>query len=397
MDSKSTRGGVSLRRSRIAVSTAFSVQGLSLAILVTRIPTIKERLGLSDVGLGLLLVLVPVMAGVGSALAGVLTARMHSKPVLRVAGPLVPLSVVLVGLAPNLSSTVAALIVFGIAVGVVDATMNMQAVSLQAAYGRPVISSCYAWFSLVSILGALLAAASAATSLPLWAFFALCAVVAVPIQLVVGRSLLPDAVVGAEEGAHRHVPWLPIIVIGVALMCAYVLDSATQNWSAVYLADGLATSESVAALGYAAYSLLLLVGRLAVDRIDMTSGPVRLVRGGALLGLVAVLLVAVAPNAVVALVGFGLLGLAVAPMIPLAFVAAASHDPDATGRAVARVNIFNYVGVLLGAPLIGVIAEVASLRIAFAALAVACIAVFALASSYRPVADVTASLPARDA
>lgn len=368
----------------MAVSVAYSVQGLSLAILVTRIPTIKDRLGLSEAGLGLLLVLVPVMAGVGSALAGMLTARMHSSPVLRVAGPLVPLTVVAVGLAPGLSTTIAALVVFGVAIGVVDATMNMQAVSLQAAYGRPIISSCYAWFSLVSIAGALLAAASAATSLPLWVFFAGCAVVVVPIQVVVGSWLLPDAVVEAGADGHRAVPWLPIIVIGVALMCAYVLDSATQNWSAVYLTDALGSTESVAALGYAAYSLLLLMGRLAADRIDARTGPVRLVRAGAVLGLIAVAVIAAAPNEVVALVGFGLLGLAVAPMMPLAFVAAASHDPDATGRAVARVNIFNYVGVLLGAPLIGVIAEVSSLRVAFGVLAVACVAVLLLARSYLP-------------
>ena len=376
---------------RVAVSTAFAVQGLSLAILVTRVPTIKDRFGLSDAGLGLLLVLVPVMAGVGSAIAGVLTSRMHSKPVLRVAGPLVPLSVVGVGLAQGMPSLVVALAVFGTAVGVVDATMNMQAVSLQAAYGRPVISSCYAWFSLVSILGALLAAAAAATDLPLWLFFALCALVAVPLQVVVGRFLLPDAVVGAEQGAQRSVPWLPVMVVGIALMCAYVLDSATQNWSAVYLTDALDSSESVAALGYAAYSLLLLIGRLVVDRLDARAGPVRLVRAAAVLGLIALVVVSVAPSPAIALVGFGLLGLAVAPMIPLAFVAAASHDPDATGRAVARVNILNYVGVLLGAPLVGIIAEVSSLRIAFGALGLACVAVFALARAYLPAAGVTGS------
>lgn len=377
---------VPVRRSRAAVSVAYGVQGLSLAILVTRIPTVRDRLGLSEVGLGLLLVLVPVMAGVGSVLAGILTARLHSRPVLRVAGPFVPLSVVAVGLAPSLPAAVIALSVFGVAIGMVDATMNMQAVSLQAAYGRPVISSCYAWFSLVSIAGALLAAGAAATDIPLWLFFAACAAVAVPVQLVVGRWLLPDAVVGAVD-SERTVPWAPVIAVGIALMCAYVLDSATQNWSAVYLTDALGAQESVAALGYAAYSALLLIGRLAVDRIDMRAGPVRLVRAAAILGLVGLLVVALAPDPTVALVGFGILGLAVAPMIPLAFVAAASHDRDATGRAVARVNVFNYVGVLLGAPLVGIIAEASSLRIAFAALGIACVAIFALARAYLPAAE----------
>lgn len=377
---------VPVRRSRAAVSVAYGVQGLSLAILVTRIPTVRDRLGLSEVGLGLLLVLVPVMAGVGSVLAGILTARLHSKPVLRVAGPFVPLSVVAVGLAPSLPAAVIALSIFGVAIGMVDATMNMQAVSLQAAYGRPVISSCYAWFSLVSIAGALLAAAAAATDIPLWLFFAACAAVAVPLQLVVGRWLLPDAVVGAVD-SERRVPWAPVIAVGIALMCAYVLDSATQNWSAVYLTDALGAQESVAALGYAAYSALLLIGRLAVDRVDMRAGPVRLVRAAAILGLVGLVVVALAPDPTVALIGFAILGLAVAPMIPLAFVAAASHDRDATGRAVARVNVFNYVGVLLGAPLVGIVAEASSLRIAFAALGIACIAIFALARAYLPAAE----------
>ena len=377
---------VPVRRSRAAVSVAYGVQGLSLAILVTRIPTVRDRLGLSEVGLDLLLVLVPVMAGVGSVLAGILTARLHSKPVLRVAGPFVPLSVVAVGLAPSLPAAVIALSVFGVAIGMVDATMNMQAVSLQAAYGRPVISSCYAWFSLVSIAGALLAAAAAATDIPLWLFFAACAALAVPLQLVVGRWLLPDAVVGAVD-SERTVPWAPVIAVGIALMCAYVLDSATQNWSAVYLTDALGAQESVAALGYAAYSALLLIGRLAVDRVDMRAGPVRLVRAAAILGLVGLVVVALAPDPTVALIGFAILGLAVAPMIPLAFVAAASHDRDATGRAVARVNVFNYVGVLLGAPLVGIVAEASSLRIAFAALGIACIAIFALARAYLPAAE----------
>ena len=201
-----------------------------------------------------------------------------------------------------------------------------------------------------------------------------------------GRWLLPDAVVGAVD-SERRVPWAPVIAVGIALMCAYVLDSATQNWSAVYLTDALGAQESVAALGYAAYSALLLIGRLAVDRIDMRAGPVLLVRAAAILGLVGLVVVALAPDPTVALIGFAILGLAVAPMIPLAFVAAASHDRDATGRAVARVNVFNYVGVLLGAPLVGIVAEASSLRIAFAALGIACIAIFALARAYLPAAE----------
>lgn len=376
-----------LLRSRIAVSFAFAVQGLGLAILVTRVPTLKSKLEITDGELGLFLVLVPVMAGIGSALAGYLTTKMHSKPVLRVAGPMVMVAVVLAGAAPSRVALMAALALLGLFLGMVDATLNMQGVSLTAAYGRPVLSSCYAWFSVAGIVGAVLAAAAATTALPLAVFFGICALIVIPVYFFVGRSLLPDAVVGAEPGTHRSVPWKPIILIGFALMCAYVLDSATQNWSAVYLTDTLKSPESIAALGYGAYSLFLLAGRFFADRLDARTGPVWLVRVGAALGIVALFVVAIAPGAGIALFGFALLGLAFAPMMPLAFIAAASHDPDATGRAVSRVNIFSYFGVLLGAPLIGIIAEVSSMRLAFALLAVVCVAMFALAGWFRPAVE----------
>ena len=166
-------------------------------------------------------------------------------------------------------------------------------------------------------------------------------------------------------------------------MFASILESAATNWSAVFLTDEVAATEAIGALGYGVYSLVLLVFRVFIDRLDMRFGPVALIRASGVIGVIAVILIAVAPSPAVALLGFAVLGLSVAPVFPLAFTAGASHDPDRSGRAVARVNIFNYAGALLGAPLIGVVAEFSNLRIAFAVLLVAPIAVLALARSYR--------------
>ena len=371
-----------LTRSRVATTWAFAVQALSLTILVTRTPTIKARLDLSDGELGLLLVLVPVVAAVGSVIAGSLTPRVGSKSVLRVAGPIVPLSVVVVGFSWNLWLTVAALVVFGVALGATDATMNMQATSVQHGYARPIIASCYAWFSFASLVGALLASGAAAIEMSLGVFFLICALVVVPIQVVVGRYLLVD--VAVEE--HRElapVPWLPIVLIGIGMLFASILESAAMNWSAVFLTDEVAATEAIAALGFGVYSLVLLLCRIVVDRLDMRFGPVALIRASAVIGFVAVIIIAIAPSPGIALVGFAVLGLGVAPVFPLAFTAGASHDPDRSGRAVARVNVFNYAGALIGAPLIGIVAEVSNLRIAFAVLLIAPVIVWAVAKSYR--------------
>ncbi|MBN9023979.1 MAG: FliM/FliN family flagellar motor switch protein, partial [Rhizobiales bacterium] len=112
------------------------------------------------------------------------------------------------------------------------------------------------------------------------------------------------------------------------------------------------------ALAYACYALTTLAARVFVDRGVMAGGPVMLVRLGGLIAAAAAVLIAVAPNPTWALVAFGILGFGAAPVIPRAFTAAAQHDPAGSGVAIARVNVFNYVGFVVGAPLIGLVADV---------------------------------------
>ncbi|MEZ5117634.1 MAG: MFS transporter [Candidatus Nanopelagicales bacterium] len=384
--------GPRLRPARVAVAVAFAVQGVCFAALVTRIPTLQDRFDLSEGALAGLLALVPVVAGVGSVAAGALAPRRGSRALLRVLGPVVPLALVAAGFAGSLPLLVLALVVLGLGLGSVDATMNMQAVEVQAAYGRPVMASFYAVFSLANIVGAGLAAGAAATSWSLGAFFLGLALVAVPVQLAVGHTLLT----GRHEAAAAEtaqtgrpdvaVPWRPILALGLVLACVYVLDSSASNWSAVYLTDVLDSPESVAALAYGSYALAVLVARTAVDRVVIRTGPVRLVRLGGLVAVGAVVAVALAPSAPVALAAFALLGVGVAPAIPLAFAAADAHDPSASGRAVARVNVFNYVGFVVGAPLVGLVAEGSSLRWGFAVLVPVALVLVLLARAYRPAA-----------
>ncbi len=375
---------IDLRRARLAVTYAFVVQGICFASLVTRIPTLQERFDLADVTLGLLVGLVPIVAGVGSVVAGALSPRRGSRAVLRVMGPTVPLGLVLVGLASSIPVLLLGLVVVGFGLGSVDASMNIQGVRVQDDLGRSVVASYYAAFSLAGLVGALLAALAAGSTLALGAFFALVALVTVPGQLAVGRWLLPGHPTPAAETAERpRISWTPVVVVGIALMCVYIADSGASSWSAVYLNDGLGSSEATAALAYGCYALMTMVGRILVDRSVDRAGPVPLVRIGGLVAAAAALALALAPSPAWALVAFGVLGLGICPAIPLAFSAAASHDPTASGVAVARVNVFNYAGFVVGAPLIGGIAEGVGLRWAFAALVPILLVVPALAGWFR--------------
>jgi MFS family permease len=375
---------IDLRRARLAVTYAFVVQGICFASLVTRIPTLQERFDLSDVTLGLLVGLVPIVAGVGSVVAGVVSPRRGSRVALRAMGPLVPLGLVLVGFAPSIPVLLVGLVAVGFGLGSVDASMNIQGVRVQDDVGHSVVASYYAAFSLAGLVGALLAALAAGSTLSLGTFFLLIAAVTVPVQLLVGRWLLPGHPTVAEVHSERgHIRWRPVLLVGIALMCVYIADSGASSWSAVYLNDGLGSSESVAALAYGVYAFMTMVGRILVDRSVDRVGPVPLVRVGGLIAAAAALALALAPSPAWALVAFGILGLGICPAIPLAFSAAASHDPTASGVAVARVNVFNYVGFVVGAPLIGGIAEGVGLRWAFAALVPVLLVVPLLAGWFR--------------
>lgn len=384
-------GEPDVRRHRVAVSALFFCQGFAFAALITRIPAIQDEFALSDGQLAALLALVPVIAGVGSILAGKAAVRFHSAIVLRICGLLVSTSLVLVGAATDAMSLpllLAALTALGFGLGSVDATMNMQGVGVQALMGRSVLASFHAWWSLATILGAVAASAAAATSLGLLGFMALVAAALIPVQLWAGPRLVHHRVAddaGPDPlAASSAVPWRPLLVVGAAVVIAFVVDSSVSNWSAVALVNVFGETESVAALAYAAYAIAMLAGRLMTDRLVTARGPSRIVAGSAIIAAAGLAGVAVAPVGWAAIAAFAVVGLGISSILPLAFTAAARHDPQHSGVAVARVNVGNYIGFVLGAPLVGVIAEFSSLRIGFAVLAVAALGILLTAPGFVP-------------
>ena len=373
-------------KSRTAVNIAFFCQGFVFASLVTRIPAIQQRFDFSEGQLALLLACVPIVAGVGSVAAGLLAVKYHSAAVLRVCAVLVAVALVLVGAAASVGMLVLGLVLVGLGLGSVDATMNMQGIGVQALLRRSVMASFHAWWSLAAIAGALVASVAAATSLPLVAFFGLIAALVVPVGLIASRGFVSshEANEAAADplAASAAVPWRPLLVFGAAVVAAFIIDSSVSNWSALDLTDVLGATESVAALAYAAYAVCMLLGRSVTDRLVVRGGAARIIVVAGVTAAVGLLLVALAPSSMIAIAGFAVVGLGISPVLPLAFVAASEHDPGNTGIAVARVNVGNYVGFVLGAPLVGILGEVWSLRVGFAVLVVVALGISATARAF---------------
>ncbi|HEX9352941.1 MAG TPA: MFS transporter, partial [Streptosporangiaceae bacterium] len=229
------------RRGRMATSGAFFVQGLCFAVVVTRVSVLQSKFHLSNGQLTLVLLIVPVIAGVGSVLSGPLAARLGSGTVLRVVQPLVCLSLPAIGFAstrPELYVTVG---LFGLFLGAVDATMNMQGAITEKRYGYSVINAFYGFWSAAGILGGLWNAAAGKLALSLGVAFTVAGLAGLAAALAAGPRLFgkaADVAPPSEAAAKKagiQIPWRPIIFIGVAMCCMYIGDAAVSNYSSVYM------------------------------------------------------------------------------------------------------------------------------------------------------------------
>ncbi|MFD8427856.1 MFS transporter [Streptomyces coelicoflavus] len=365
-----------LRRGRASLAFGFFAQGVAFALLVTRIPAIQDRYGVSDALLPVFLAAVPILAGVGSVVSERLVRRVRPSRLLRWSQPVVLLALLGVGAGDRVAVLAVALAVFGLAVGALDASMNMLGVSLQRAYGRSIMLGFHATYSLGGILGASLAWVGAHWDLALWVSYLPVVVVLLPAALVGSRWYVDGDGGGPAEaavekgagGAGAGVGFKVLLPLCLVMTFAYIGDSTVSNWSAKYLQDVLGSSEQLATVPYNVYMVTTLVGRALGDLGVRRFGAVAVVRGGAVVAAGGFAVVASAPGAWVGMLGFTLLGLGLCVLVPQTFAAAgrlaAERDgrPGASDAAVARLNVFNYVGFLIGSPLVGALGDAWSYR-----------------------------------
>jgi MFS family permease len=386
-----------LRRARVAVLAHFFVLGAANATWASRLPAIKSDLHLSDFQLSLALFAVPAGSVLTLALSGRLTDRFGAVRVVRVAGLLAPASLVIVGLARNLPVLMALVACYGAAGGLLDVSMNACGARLEVAYGRPILSSLHAGYSIAGLIGAGIGGIFAWLDLGPLPTFATSAVLLVAAALVTGRRIVLPPVVphaeqqdGAPRLSARHIA-IVVAILGLLALCGQLGEGAAGDWSAVYLHVNLHTSAGVATIGLAAFSVTMAAGRMVGDRLAARFGSVALVRVSGLiagLGLAAGLLI---PVPAAAIAGFALLGAGLAAIFPQIVSSAARLDPERAGRNIGRIASVAYTGLLGGPVVIGAIASGIGLRNALLIPAGLALAVTAFAGVMRPTSAPTSA------
>ena len=358
---------------RIAVSVVFFCNGAGFASWVSRIPTVRHALQLSDGELGAAFFAIAAGAMFAFPLAGRGTRMLGARDVTLAMAALFFFTLpqpLFVGL---FASLLIVLFVFGAANGAMDVSMNALAVEAETAYGKPIMSSFHGLWSVGGLTGAALGSVAAnadiaaTTHLLIVAAVLGIAVAAVIPWLPRRETVAVPPVVGASK-RRFGLPDRGLIGLGCIVFCSFLIEGAMADWSAVFLHDTLGTTTSRAALGYAAFSLTMTLMRLVGDHLLSRWGAVPLLRWFNLAGAAALLLALAFAHAGATMLAFAICGLGVATVVPTVFSAAARREGQHAGRGIATMASFGYTGFLIGPPLIGWLAEATDLRWALGVL-----------------------------
>ncbi|WP_456696811.1 MFS transporter [Aeromicrobium sp. P5_D10] len=362
-------------RARAATIGVFALNGFVLGMWIVNIPTIKDRTGVDQATLGLLLLALGIAAWVGMQFAGAIIDRFGSRPVLTASAAAVSLAVPGPAFATNATQLVIALAVIGFFNGIVDVSQNAQAVVVEREYGRPIMSAFHAFFSLGGLLAAVTGGLLIALDVDVRVTLCSAAVAGSIVALSLRTSFLTEAeLITARPGSRPRVPWTPkVLMLGLLAFALLLGEGVAYDWSTVHLHDSLGSSEAVAALAYGAFSLTMTIVRLFADRIVTAWGPAKYVARAALLGAFGLLAAALAPNAPLAIAAWALFGIGLAGCVPQFFSAAGNVDPAASGTYLARVTSMGYVGLLAGPSIIGLLTHWLPLTATFAVPIVGCL------------------------
>lgn len=360
-----------------AVAAMFFCNGAGFASWVSRIPAVRDGIGLSEGELGTALFALAAGALLAFRLSAWGADILGTRTQLLLAAALYFFVLPQPAVVGSQISLALTLFVFGTANGAMDVSMNALGVEVERRAGRSVMSSLHGMWSAGGLAGAAVGSVAAHLGVRPGLHLAAVAVVLATVVFVARRALPEVTARSSPEAPARGRPDASLLALGAMALCAFLVEGAMADWSGVLLRDALGTSEAVAAWGYAAFSVAMVVMRFAGDGISQRVGAVPLLRWGNAVSAAALAAALVVGSLPLTLAAFACTGLSLAIVAPVVFAAAGRRSRTSPGHGIATVASVGYGGFLLGPPVIGWIAEYAGLPVSFGVL-VTLMAVLAL-------------------
>lgn len=352
---------------RLATRLAFLVAGFGIACWAPLVPFAKARLAVDDGVLGLLLLSLGIGSVIAMLLTGVMSARYGSKPIIIAGGLGLALVVPLLAIASTPATLALVLFAFGAALGSIDVAMNIHAVEVERAAGRPLMSGFHALFSIGGFAGSALMTSLLSLQLGALTSTLICSVLMLIAMLVAWPRLLRSA--QAQEGPLFVLPHGSVLPLALLGAITFLVEGSMLDWGALLVIGAGLLSEARGGAGYIVFSIAMTAGRLGGDAVVARVGDHATLFWGSLLAVAGFAVLLTASVAAVAMGGFLLIGLGASNLVPVLFRRAATQTAVPTGLAVAAITTAGYAGILIGPAGVGFVARVGGLPVAFWLLA----------------------------
>ncbi len=323
------------QRALRSIAVQFFVNGALFASFIPRMPEIRDRVGITVAGVGLLMAMAGVTGLIASAMVGRAITRFGTRSVMLVAGAVVSLSLPIVGLA-----TAPVVLLIGL-VGMlsfdvfVDVAMNMQGSWLSARRHTPVMNRLHGLWSLGTVIGGISSSRIAAAGVSLSVHLASAGAVLLAVLAYVGHGILrtdehQQTSAAITQGNDPRRQFSPILMLfALAGFFAFALESASIDWAAFRLTDDYVASAGLAALAYVAVTAGMTIGRFAGDWATVQLGPQRLTQLSLALSGVGLAVASLVTHRYLNLVGYAIAGLGIATLLPMLYDTAAKHPGKA--------------------------------------------------------------------
>lgn len=362
-------------KAKRATKAIFLVCGLGMSSWAPMVPYAKERLQLNDASLGLLLLLLGTGAICMMPLSGVLANKYGSRIVMLCSGLVMALMLPLLLIMSSPVWMGLALFVFGSAVGTIDVAMNSHGVQVQNKYGKPIMSSLHGLFSVGGLFGALglgflmklgLDPVTAALGIALLLVGILFWKYSTLLDVDTEKAIIKEFAFDHKSDKTHSLSWLTMGVLFLGCMCfaVFLAEGSMLDWSAVFLTENRGIDEELAGIGYAAFSVAMAVMRLLGDKLLVHLDGRKLVVGGSLIAATGICLAILTPWLLTALLGFILLGLGAANIVPVFISEGGRLKNVPASAAIPAITTIGYAGQLAGPAALGFIAHQYSLPLA---------------------------------
>lgn len=370
--------------SRVAVTYCFFILGTLTGNYIVRIPDLQNKFDLSKGQLGLLLTGIPIGSVLIMLFVGKLISKYGSKTTTIMGALLFHLSIPVLFLIPNIYALWVILMIDGIGATVLDVSMNSQGVEVERLLKSSIMSSLHAFFSIGGVVGAIMGGLFVSFNISPEVHLLTVSILFLPFTLYSFRYLRSEKLApvynNGKRASNKEIFMTKeILLLGIIAFIGVLAELMMNDWSLIYILTFTKNEASIAALGFATFSLFMTIGRLSGDPILNRMSAKNAIRIFSGIGAIGLIISVLTSNIVIIFLGFALLGLGISILVPIVFKIAGNNDKIEIGSGIAGVAFFAYASGIIEPVFVGQVADVSSLKVAFfiVALAIGSIILFA--------------------